>query len=546
MYNISFDSPVCYKGDNVVVTMTITPEAAGAQLSLSYSSTNLSMIGWSGGLGNACINYNNATITINDYASSGSSIATYEFTFKALEEGSGFVEVSEIVEIVDENGDPQQVSVANQSLVTINQVPSASSEARLESLVIEPGSWDKEFNSDITEYSIYPDSQVNELSFQFVLKDSNATISYWPYSEPNKIQLDDSGTTSFTIRVTAQDGITFIDYNINIIQDKQESFDFDDDITINDRLLKGKELFYYTKKVKEAITSSKGEVDISGVYDAIDSAKEDINANIDSLDENYQNLTEVYNLLINKLDSMDDKLNLMFANVEEFKKSVPYKATAEEPIGYVSLINLLALTGHPNPNYGTACYCENLQESIEALREGRDLVISNNYSEVIYTSEEENVVDVDDQLEPVQDSGDNISTAWQSVTDEPIETVKGIVPEGLPIVEYYHTSYGDYFVSENLFITNEGGMVPQSQVDKYDELYSIIDQFENGEISFEEYMEQLNPYKHTMIIFSSNDSSGTIVKAGSNRGGQILLGKYIVLTDIPKNEFVEVEGEGQK
>lgn len=313
---------------------------------------------------------------------------------------------------------------------------------------------------------------------------------------------------------------------------------------LEEKIVSGKALIKYTEKIKEAIASSKSDVDISGVYDAIDSAKEDINANIDSLDENYQNLTEVYNLLINKLDSMDDKLNLMFANVEEFKKSVPYKATVEEPIGYVSLINLLALTGHTNPDYGTACYCENLQESIEALREGRDLVISNNYSEVIYTSEEENVVDVDDQLEPVQDSGDNISTAWQSVTDEPIETVKGVVPEGLPIVEYYHTSYGDYFVSENLFITNEGGMVPQSQVDKYDELYSIIDQFENGEISFEEYMEQLNPYKHTMIIFSSNDSSGTIVKAGSNRGGQIVLGKYIVLTNIPKNEFVE--GEGQK
>lgn len=312
---------------------------------------------------------------------------------------------------------------------------------------------------------------------------------------------------------------------------------------LEEKIVSGKALIKYTEKIKEAIASSKSEVDISGVYDAIDSAKEDINANIDSLDENYQNLTEVYNLLINKLDSMNDKLNLMFAKVEEFKKSVPVKAIVEEPIGYVSLINLLALTGHPNPDHGIACYCENLQEAAEALREGRDLVISDNYSEVIYTYEND---DVDDQLEPVQDSVDNISTALQPVTDGPIEIVTGVVPEGLPIVEYYHTSYGDYFISENLFITNEGGMIPQSQADKYDELYSIMNQFKDGEISFEEYMEQLDPYKHTMIIFSNNNSSGTIVKDGSSSIGQKVLGKYIVLTDIPKNEFVEVEGEGEQ
>lgn len=305
---------------------------------------------------------------------------------------------------------------------------------------------------------------------------------------------------------------------------------------LEEKVVSGKALIRYTEKIKEAIASSKSEVDISGVYDAIDGAKEDINTNIDSLDENYQNLTEVYNLLINKLDSMDDKLNLMFANVEEFKKSVPCKATLEEPIGSVSLINLLDLTSHYGPYYGIACYCENLQESVEALREGRDLVISNNYSEVIYTSEEE----------PVKDSVDNISTASQQITDEPIEAeiVKGDIPEGLPIVERYHTSYGDYFISENLFIHSESGKVPQSQADKYDELYSIMDQFEDGEISFEEYMEQLSPYKHTMIIFSNNDSSGTIIKDGSSSVGQRILGKYIVLTDIPEDQFVE--GDTQK
>lgn len=318
--------------------------------------------------------------------------------------------------------------------------------------------------------------------------------------------------------------------------DEQSSRDL-----LEEKIVSGKALIKYTEKIKEAIASSRSEVDISGVHDAIDSAKEDINTNIASLDENYQNLTEVYNLLVNKLDSIDDKLNLMFANVEEFKKSVPYKATLGEFIGYVSLINLLDLNNTFGPDYGTAFYCENLQESIEALREGRDLVISDNYNEIIYTSEEK-VVDVVDPSETTKDSG-NISMAAMELPntpDEPIEVeiMEGVIPEGLPIVEYYHTLYGDYYISENLFIDNNSQYVPQSQVDAYDELYSIMDQFEDGEISFEEYMEQLSPYKHTMIIFSNNDSSSVPIAKGNS------LGKYIVLTDVPKDQFVE--GGGQK
>ena len=214
-YTVSFSNATCYVGETVNISMTITPETASIEIKLAYSADLLQMTGYSGGLGNANITYNANSISINDYASNGAKSATYTFTFKTLKAGSGWVRVSEVIEITDAAGDPQPSSVANSAAVTINQKPTASSEARLESLTVVPGKWNQSFSPDVKEYSISLDTYTPELTFQFKSKESHAQVIYWPYSKPGKIALE-TETTNFYIKSTAQDGQTAILYHFLI------------------------------------------------------------------------------------------------------------------------------------------------------------------------------------------------------------------------------------------------------------------------------------------------------------------------------------------
>ncbi len=214
-YNVSFGNASGYVGDSVTVSMTVSPEAASIEIKLAYSSDFLQMTGYSGGLGNASISYNANSISINDYASSGAKAATYTFTFKTLKAGSGWVKVSEVVEITDAAGDPQPSSVANQAAVTINQKPTASSEAHLASLTIVPGSWNRNFDPNVTEYAISLSEYTSELTFQFKTMESHAQVGYWPYTKPGKIALTDT-TINFYIKCTAQDGKTAVMYHFLI------------------------------------------------------------------------------------------------------------------------------------------------------------------------------------------------------------------------------------------------------------------------------------------------------------------------------------------
>lgn len=215
---IVFGNPVCYEGDTITVKMRVKLMASAIDLKLAYDSQHLQMTGYSGGLGNTNITYNANSITINDYCSTGANIAEYQFNFKTLAAGSGYVRVSELNEITDENGNPyMDIYGIGQSLITIKERPSASSEARLQSLTISPGTWNKAFDPDATDYTISITSSDTELSLQYTTMDSNATVAYWPYSEAGKLVIDTEGENEFTIRCTAQDGRTTVDYHITVL-----------------------------------------------------------------------------------------------------------------------------------------------------------------------------------------------------------------------------------------------------------------------------------------------------------------------------------------
>lgn len=124
-YAITFGNPICNVGDTITVKMRVAPEAASTMIRLNYTTEYLSMTGYSGGLGNDPdrVQYSNVSISINDYASEGTAIAQYEFTFRALKEGTGRVTIAEVVEITDGNGDPysSQGAANGNSTITIRE-----------------------------------------------------------------------------------------------------------------------------------------------------------------------------------------------------------------------------------------------------------------------------------------------------------------------------------------------------------------------------------------------------------------------------------------
>ena len=122
--SITFTNPQCYVGQSVTVAMTISPQTPGVQgIVLKYSSEYLSMTGWSGGLSNganASVTYNKEIIRINiDNSNTGAIVPTYYFTFKALKAGTGKIEILEVGDISDPNGEANAYIINKETFGTL-------------------------------------------------------------------------------------------------------------------------------------------------------------------------------------------------------------------------------------------------------------------------------------------------------------------------------------------------------------------------------------------------------------------------------------------
>lgn len=316
---------------------------------------------------------------------------------------------------------------------------------------------------------------------------------------------------------------------------------------LEEKIVSGKALIKYTEKIKEAIAEAKeSSSDIERLEQAI--AKLSANVNLykeEIIDRCLASLDEAYAQVSEKIDAVDQKLDLL---IEKFNKFVPTYIEPGDEIGQVTTYNLLDPEGtYPAP-YGTAYYCPNLTEIVQDLRDGKDVALRNRtYSDIIYTED----IDTDPATssEPISKGG-----LMPKDDEEDTPTVSYQIPSGLTIYECYDTSSGYFIISDNLFVSPSGDFMPSNQKGKMLEAKQMIDNFINGNISFEEYSEYFEPYKHTFICYSLNgglapksDYDGTIIKTASSSrviptDGPVL-GKYIILTDIPKDQFVEEEGQ---
>ncbi len=208
---ISFSDPSVTVGSEVNVTMKVSSTdgtLSRADITLGYDSSLLEFISGTDAEGGA------GTVRVKG-ATNGADTGTLEYNlkFKTLSAGTASVKISNF-EVYDSDEAIAEVTHQGSSAVTISSAPTASSDAKLSSLVVSPGTLTPEFASEITEYSVIVGTDVNTLAINAVTSDSGATTTVSGNEGLNM------GENNVSIVVTAADKATQALYTIKV--NKQE------------------------------------------------------------------------------------------------------------------------------------------------------------------------------------------------------------------------------------------------------------------------------------------------------------------------------------
>ena len=198
---ISFNDPSVTVGDTVTVTMTVKGGdcALGAlDATLTYDATLLEYQG----SGSSGVTGGSGSIAISWWDSSGAGVesVSFSFKFKALAAGTAVIKPSS-AEVSSIDYETVDLTSYGSSKVTINAVPTASSEARLSSLKVSPGSLSPSFDSDTYAYSVTVPAGTTKLTVSAKTKDDGASTSV----SGTRLSV---GTNTVTITVTAEDNTT--------------------------------------------------------------------------------------------------------------------------------------------------------------------------------------------------------------------------------------------------------------------------------------------------------------------------------------------------
>ncbi len=208
---ISFSDPSVTVGSEVNVTMKVASTdgtLSRADITLGYDSSLLEFVSGTDAEGGA------GTIRVKG-ATNGADTGTLEYNlkFNTLSAGTAAVTISNF-EVYDSDEAIAEITHQGSSAVTISSVPTASSDAKLSSLVVSPGTLTPEFSSEVTEYSVIVGTDVDTLAINAVTSDSGATTTVSGNEGLNM------GENSVSVVVTAADGATQALYSINV--NKQE------------------------------------------------------------------------------------------------------------------------------------------------------------------------------------------------------------------------------------------------------------------------------------------------------------------------------------
>lgn len=198
---ISFNDPSVTVGDTVTVTMTVKGSdcALGAiDAALTYDTSLLEYQG----SGSSGVTGGSGSISISWWDSSGAGVDSVSFSFKFKAKAAGTAVIKPTMADVS-SIDYESISLSSygSSTVTINPVPTASSEARLSSLKVSSGTLSPGFDPDTYSYSLTVPAGTSKLTVSAKAKDDGASVSV----SGTKLSV---GTNTVTITVTAEDKST--------------------------------------------------------------------------------------------------------------------------------------------------------------------------------------------------------------------------------------------------------------------------------------------------------------------------------------------------
>lgn len=198
---ISFNDPTVTVGDTVTVTMTVKGSdcALGAiDAALTYDTGLLEYQG----SGSSGVTGGSGSISISWWDSSGAGVDSVSFSFKFKAKAAGTAVIKPTMADVS-SIDYESITLSSygSSTVTVNPVPTASSEARLSSLKVSPGTLSPGFDPDTYSYSLTVPAGTTKLTVSAKAKDDGASVSV----SGTKLSV---GTNTVTITVTAEDKST--------------------------------------------------------------------------------------------------------------------------------------------------------------------------------------------------------------------------------------------------------------------------------------------------------------------------------------------------
>ena len=293
------------------------------------------------------------------------------------------------------------------------------------------------------------------------------------------------------------------DENNNQVQEEESIED-----RFKNKILYGKELIYFTKKVQDEIASASSAAQSSEeIISAIESAKSEILADVrDIVDDSIDGVNSKLDLILEKLDELDERI----LSITPLKLDLNKDAY----VGELSVFNLVDPVG----NYfydteGHGISVENLDDMVVALRAGRTIEFSEGESGITVLTE---------------DSTETYTPPISYATNGEYEYE---VPDGLEVYEEFHNNGNDFFIFKNAVILGDYCVIPSEQEGVAEEMRNKMNDFISGRIQFEEYMNYFEPYMHTVIVCRFD---------GGVKGGQD--GTFI-FTDIPKEDFIDFHYE---
>lgn len=285
--------------------------------------------------------------------------------------------------------------------------------------------------------------------------------------------------------------------NNSQIQDEEESIAD----RMKDKILYGRELIYFTKKVQDEIASATSDAQNSEeVISAIESAKGEILADVrDMIDGGIGEVNSKLDLILGKLDEIDEKILAL--------TPLKININGDNYIGELDAVNLLDPTNqYFHRIYGSGMSTDEMDDIIAALRAGRPIDYGMGESGYVVVTES-------DDSEPAEMRVDNGIYNYE-------------IPDGLEVYEMFNNNGNECYIFKNAVILGYE-LVPSEQATIAQEMMDKIESFRCGHISFEEYMDFFEPYKHTILLCKLNNMVSD-VKSGDS---------YFILTDIPKEDF---------